>query len=237
MHPIVGIRTCILSILFLVITSQATEEDKVSALDPMRYQLLLDANWGHRLGDIYDNGNSIVRRYLEELLDGFTFGVMAGGYLSDTYGLGLNINRFATSHSDSRISVTVGPGGNLPPGTVLNGISDNVVMWFVGPVFLEKHEFLNRKGLLQIDLGVGYLGYSDAGKVGTESMDITASTVSVLGAVKIGMRNSSGGIFGIQARFLGGSFQKQTVNGTAVELPEKESINRFDLGIVFGFGR
>jgi hypothetical protein len=233
----VGIRTSILSIFFLVVIAQAAKEDTASTLDPIRYQLLLDANWGHRTGEIYDDGNPIARQYLEELLDGFSFGVTAGGYISDRYGLGLNINRFATSHSDPRISITVGPGGSLPPGTILNGISDNIVMWFVGPVFLEKHEFLDRKFLLLIELGAGYLGYSNDGKVGTESLDITASTASVLGSVKIAMRNPSGGIFGIQARFLGGSFQKQTVNGVEMELPEKESISRFDLGIVFGFGR
>jgi hypothetical protein len=209
--------------------AQAEETDSAQTLEPIRFQVLGDLNWGHRLGDVLDEGGPVLKSYLEELVDGFSFGLTGGGFFTDKYGAGLHINRFSSSHKEPNIRVT------QPNGQVLNGMSDDISMWFIGPVLLEKHEFAKNQGFVLFEAGAGFLAYSDEGKVGNQSVDISASAFSFMGAVKVAFRNHARGAMGIQFRFLAGSFDSGVVNGVEVELSQRESINRFDLGLVLGF--
>lgn len=93
-----------------------------------RWQVSLSGGYGYRPAKLSANVPSEFASYAKKLKSGWVLDGTAYYFLNPKLGLGLHVNRFASSNSLADVSVT-DMYGNTQYGTM----SDNISITFIGP--------------------------------------------------------------------------------------------------------
>lgn len=125
------------------------EKTKVKQLP--RFTLAGNFGYGWRTAKLDPKLSGNDREYAKKLMNGPIWDFSANYYFNDTYGLGVVYSAYSSNAS---------AWGTITDTNQAAELKTNSMITFIGPAFLVRGASPNLKWIFNVQLGIGYIGYS-----------------------------------------------------------------------------
>ncbi len=189
-------------------------------------RVAIDLGFSNRIGKIDPSLSMSERDHIRGLLRGFHYGLDAQYFFSESYGIGLDINRFQSQNTS-----------NLGFGQ----ITEKNAITFIGPGFYSRSVSGNGNNAFLMGFNIGYLGANSSTMINSSPATITGGTFGTNIKVGYDIGMPDGYAFGFSLRLIGGVLNQITTryNGQSnkIKLPEedRENLSRIDLSVGIRF--
>ncbi|GHT48823.1 hypothetical protein AGMMS49982_00890 [Bacteroidia bacterium] len=122
--------------------------------------LAADFGYGYRTAPVDPDLSAVEKHYYQGLKSGYVVDAAFKYYFTDYMGAGLIYSAYNASQS-------------------MYGVNTDDLIQFVGPVFLTRMPFKDNRWLFNVDLGIGYMGYSEKSSSYSDKIKADGSTLGV----------------------------------------------------------
>lgn len=196
-----------------------------------KLRIAVQGGYGYRIGKVQETGNEVIDSHNKKLKWGPAFGADVTYHWSDDFGLGLKFNDMHSSAKDA-VTVTYDTGGSE------SGMYNDVVdLRFIGAIMASRNVSASGNGVFFLDCGVGYLSYTDAGRMVNQSGVIKGGTLGACLDVGYDRRLMNNLFLGITLSTVSGTLSSytETVSGKTEKITldrdEKEGLMHVDLSL------
>lgn len=189
-----------------------TETTKKQRLLP-RFSLSLGGGYGWRTAKLADGFSAEEKAFLKKLKNGPVWGASANYYFNDNYGLGLTYSAYSSKHSIGATDTESSQYGEL---------ENKDMITFIGPSFLMRYSS-NMKWIFNINIGLGYIGYSSKSSFLNNESKISGASVGLL--YELGVEYKFAKNWGIGADFtaISGTLGSFNINENGIKNTKKLS--------------
>ena len=217
------------------------EESEIAKLKAVkdfdRIRFSVGGGYAYRIGKISKSVPDDFRSYVKDLKSGVNLDLDVVYYFSETSGVGLKYNQFTSSNSIDQVSADLDGDGI----TEFGKMSDDIKVYFIGPVFSTRLLRPNKKNGVYSNLGIGYLGYRNNSEITGFNIDLKGATVGLYGEIGYQLGISKGLSLGTSFSYVLGSLSKIDVNHgdgyrtNDLDDDEVENLSRINLsvGLIF----
>ena len=178
-----------------------------------------------------------IQNYMQALKSGTHFWTDLTYFFTEQSGIGFSY--YSANFNNSMDNVTLSNNGQVfATGT----LSDDINMSFIGPMYSARELLWRKKqDALLVNVGIGYMGYSNNEKLVLYNYKIEGSTVGVSATIGYDHAISKDLALGIQFSFIKGNLmaydQFDGTKSTHVDLDKTNmiSMNHFDISIGLRF--
>jgi hypothetical protein len=201
------------------------------------FRVAINGGLSYRTAKLADNIPSDFEKYVKELKSGYHIGLDLSYYFSEQLGIGIKYSVYKSKNEIDNVSVT------RPDGSTQYGkMSDNISINFIGPFISTRLLNGNKKNSFLMNLGIGYLGYTDNTLLITD-YTIKGSTVGLCWDIGYDIGISKNLAIGFQLSYMIGTLTQYDISdGTTtktvkLEKNNYESLSRIDLSIGLRFNK
>lgn len=201
------------------------------------FRAALNGGWSYRVAKLADNIPSDFEQYMKDLKSGYHYGLDLSYYFSEQLGFGFKYYNYRSKNEINNVYVT------LPNGSTQYGkMSDDISINFIGPFFSTRLLDSNKKNSFLINLGIGYMGYTDKAVLISDFI-IKGSTVGLCWDIGYDIGLTENLALGFQLSYMIGTLTQYDlsdgVNTETVKLEKDnyESLSRIDLSIGLRFNK
>lgn len=208
------------------------EKNKAKLLP--RFTLVGNFGYGWRTNKLDPKLTGDEKDYAKKLMNGPIWDFSANYYFNDTYGLGLVYSAYSSSTN---------AWGTMTETNQAAKLETKDMITFVGPAFLGRGASSNLKWIFNVQLGIGYIGYTSKATLLNEYEKNSGASVGL--SSKIGAEYKFSDNWGIGADLaavsgvLSSITKDQNGHKTKVNFPKnsKEGLNhlRLSLGLRYYF--
>ncbi len=190
-----------------------------------------------RTASVSSSVPSDLRNHISDLNSGYFLELNFSLFFDEMHGLGFHANTFRSSASN--FFTQNPPGGNEFTGNV----NSNQEINFYGLSYQNRYLLSNQKHQLTSGIGAGYVSYdtTDAYSNENQSFELLKSTntFGVYASVSYSYQFSKNWFLGAQISFITGRLGDVKVadefSGRTFDIPDPDSLNRVNLGLLLNY--
>lgn len=190
-----------------------------------RIRIALDFGLSYRTAELNSSVPGDLRDYARKLKSGLNYAISYSGFFSETSGMGVKWSLHSSKNSESNYFI--------PQSRVRTEISDHILITYFGPYYTSRVISSNNGNPWLFNVGIGYLGYRNNAKVGSE-FTLRGQTVGLNLDIGHDFMLSKKHALGLQVSYIAGRLTKMQNGSQTIELDEGnyESLHRLD--VTFG---